>query len=216
MKIFTDKSSAVVHDSVYPADGTLSYMPGQVLVLSGGLAVPAQAGETGAVLGVCLSALEYGADGEAQVRAADSPTTVYACPAPEITATSGTTATVTAADIASFSNDDFNGGLLKLEGLGASSTNSGNVGDVYEVSDFDAGNKKFTIDDTLSGAVAEGDKFLVFPPVGTSFGVLDSNRKNIALTAATSGFAMRVVGWDVKNGNILVMANKHVYGTKAN
>lgn len=213
MKIYTDKISALAHESSYPAHAG-ALRRGQVVVLSGNTVQPAQAEQTNAILGICLENLGTGHPAGAHVRVADSPSTVYICDAPQITASSGSTTTVGATALAAFADDAFNGGVLKFISAGASSTNTASPGDLFSISDYSATNKTFTFEETLSGAVKSGDKFQVFPPIGSSLGALNTSIDGIVLTTATSNFALRVVGWDTQAGKLLLMANTHIFGNK--
>lgn len=217
MKIFCEKGNQIINEKAYPVGSSTVLKRGQLVKLSNGEVAACSAGETGSVLGLCLenhpsSTGLYAGNVNHTVRVADGPALVYMCPAPEITVTSGTTTTVAATGLGSFANDTFNNGRLKLISKGASSTNGGAIGDVYKISDYVAADKAFTINTTLSGAPAAGDKYQVFPVIGTSVGVLGTDIASYALTTATDSFAFRVVGWDLKNGNVYLMANKHVYG----
>lgn len=213
MNIYTDKISALTHESSYAADSG-ALRRGQIVVLSKNTVRPAQAQQTDAILGVCLENLESGHPTGAHVRVADSPSTVYACDAPQITATSGSTSTVGATALASFADDAFNGGVLKFIHPGASSTNSALPGDVFPITDYSGTDKTFTFEGTLSGAVAAGDTYQVFPPIGSSLGALDTSRDAIVLTTATNNFVLRVVGWETQAGKLLLMANTHIFGSK--
>lgn len=220
MKLISNKASFAIGEGEYEVASSTALKRGQVVKLSGGKVVSAATGETGAILGVCLEnhkgsfdLLDPRANGTA-VKVADSPSLVFASPAPEITATAGTTTTVSASALGSFADDAFNGGYARLKSKAANSTNGGTPGALYSVSDYDGTNKKLTLGVTLSGAVSVGDVYEVFPPIGACIGALDSGALKLALGSATSSFALRVVGWDTARGLVYLMADKHLYGNK--
>ena len=214
MNPYTDKTSALIHDSRYPAAEGVALHRGQVVILAENTVKPATAQQTGAILGICLDNLDAGHAADAMVCVADSPSTIFTCDAPEITVTSGTTSTVSDTTLATFTDDAFTGGALKFIRAAASGTNTTAPGTVYSVSDYTASNKTFTLGSTLSVAAASGDVYQVFPPIGASLGALNSTLDALILTTATSNFALRVVGWDTQAGKLLLMANVHLYGSK--
>ena len=214
MNIYTDKISALIHESAYPAaDGTALHR-GQVVVLSENAVRPAAVQQAEAILGVCLESLEASHPCGARVRVADSPSTIFICDAPQITVTSATTSSISATELAAFADDAFNSGVLKLVSTGPSSTNSGKPGTLYTISDYSATGKTFTLGSTLDTAAAAGDIYQIFPPIGASLGALNNTLDGIVLTAAANNFALRVVGWDTQAGKLLLMANVHIYGSK--
>lgn len=93
--------------------------------------------------------------------------------------------------------------MLKLVVRAASSTNSGAIGTVYGISDYTGTSKTFTLDETLAGAVAAGDQYEVYPPIGSSLGSLDTNRDRLTLGSAASDFALKVVGHDVRTAEFI-------------
>lgn len=206
MKIFCEKGNQIINEKAYSTASTLKR--GQVVKLSGGSAAAASASETAQLLGICLE------NKTGSVRVADGPALVFMCPAPEITVTTGSVTTVSASALGSFSDDAFNGGKLMLTYKASGSTNSGSIGDSYSVSDYDGTDKEFTLGTTLTGAPVAGDKYRVFPPIGSCLGALSSDSESLVLTTATANFSIRVVGWDLKNRAVYLMANSHVYGNK--
>lgn len=221
MEIIKDKSAAIIPEGEYNVAASTILRRGQVVVLTNGKVTAAGATQSDAILGVCLenhtgvaSLLDPRANGT-RVRVADGPTTVYACPAPIVTATGGSTTTVSATALAAFADDAFNSGKLKLVSRAASSTNSGKIGTVYGISDYAGTAKTFTLDTTLTGAVAAGDQYEVYPPMGASLGALDTNGEKLTLSTAASNFVLKVVGHDLVRGRIYLMAKLHVYAGSA-
>ena len=186
---------------------------GSLVKLSGGMVVAAAAAETGALLGVAAEnhsgsadALDPRADG-GKLLVVDDPAAVYQCAAPCVTATGGTAATLVAAGIAAFADDDFNGGSVKLVSKAADSANTDAVGTVRAITDFAASDKTFTLS---GGAPSAGDVYAVFPPVGFAKGGLNAGRDGIVLIAAAS-LPLRVIGADEAFNKINVMVKKHVF-----
>lgn len=221
MEIIKDKSAAIIPEGEYDVAASAVLRRGQVVVLTNGKAAAAGASQSGAILGVCLenhtgeaSLLDPRADGT-RVRVADGPATIYACPAPVVTATGGSTTTVVDTALAAFADDAFNTGKLKLVSHAASSTNGGAPGTVYGISDYAGSSKTFTLDQTLSGAVTAGDRYEVYPPIGASLGALDADGEKLTLNTAASDFVLKVVGHDVARGRIYLMAKLHVYAGSA-
>ena len=221
MELIQDKSTAIIPEGEYDVASNTVLRRGQVVVLTDGKVTAADASQSGAILGICLenhtgeaSYLDPRANG-VRIRVADGPNTIFACPAPVITATGGSTTTVADTALATFADDAFNGGVLKLLARAASSTNSGAIGTVYGISDYTGTSKTFTLDETLAGAVAAGDQYEVYPPIGSSLGSLDTNRDRLTLGSAASDFALKVVGHDVPNGRIYLMAKIHIYASSA-
>lgn len=221
MEIIKDKSAAIIPEGEYDVAASAVLRRGQVVVLTNGEVTAADAAQSGAILGVCLenhtgeaSLLDPRADGT-RVRVADGPATIYACPAPIVTATGGSTTTVVDTALAAFADDAFNTGKLKLVSRAASSTNGGAPGTVYGIADYAGSSKTFTLDQTLSGAVTAGDRYEVYPPVGASLGALDADGEKLTLNTAASDFVLKVVGHDVARGRIYLMAKLHVYAGSA-
>lgn len=194
---------------------------GQVVCLVEGLVVAAAANGTGRILGIAAEnhsgshdALDPRQNGT-KIRVYDAPDAIYRCKAPIVTAAGGSATTVTAATLAAFANDDFNGGYMKLVAKGANSTNTDPIGTVKRIADY-AYNATGTVSTFTveSGAAAcEGDQFEVFPPIGFKKGNLSSDRDALVLTA-TANLPMKVVGRLEENGEILMMANAHELGVE--
>ena len=195
---------------------------GQVVKLSDGLVVPVATPETGAILGVAAEshsgvadALNPRANG-ARILVIDDPGAVYQCKAPEVAQSDGTasatTLIATAATLATFADDDFNGGYVRLVRKAADSTNADPVGRVRRITDFTAATNTFTLES--GGTPCEGDVYAVFPPVGFAKGGLGSAHDTLGLRAATA-LPMRVVGGDRALGTVWLAAKKHVFAVDA-
>lgn len=198
---------------------------GQVVKLVEGLVVAAAKNEAGAILGVAAENHLGGADvlntraKGTKICVWDAPDAIFACPAPTFTATGGSATTVTTSTLAAFSNDDFNGGYLKLIAKGEGSKNTDPIGSVKRITDY-AYNSTGTISTftVASGAAAcTGDVYALFPPVTFAKGNLDSDaEKNVLgqklVLSATAALPIKVVGRNEDQNEIYVMAKSHVLG----
>ena len=210
----------ILSERSYPIAKATEVSVGQVVKLSVGKVVPVTASDTSAILGIAAEthtgaedALNPRSNGE-EIMVYDGPDLVFSCKAPTITVKSGTATTIVAdsdGGIAAFAADDFNGGLLQLVSLAASSTNTDVVGQIRKVSDFaDAsGTETFTVDS--AGTAAAGDVYRVYPPIGFAKGGYDSKACRYVLSGAAS-LGVKVVGWDKEHGLLLMMAKKHSLG----
>lgn len=204
--------SPIIPFREYPVGETTEIDRGQVVKLSGGKVVAAAAGETGAILGVAAEShtgAEDALNGRSNGRIIgvwDSPDTVFQCPAPTITITGGTATTLVATGIATFADDDFNGGFTVLISKAASSTNTDETGTVREITDFTAETKTFTV--PSGGTAYAGDVYAIIPPVGFAKGNFDAEGKKLVLTAAAA-LPVKVIGGDTQNAALRVMAKKH-------
>lgn len=219
MKPILDKSgSQVTAIGEYDIATSTNIPLGTAVQLSGGKVVAASAGLTTAMLGVAAETHTGAADtfnprnNGTKIKVYDSPTQVFETTAPQITATSGTTTTIVATGIASYSDDDFNGGYAKLISKAAGSTNTDPVGTVYEITDFTASSKTFTIP-TAGGAVTANDVFAIFPPVGFAKGNLDSTFTKYDLSA-TASICIKTVGRDIDRNKVFVEATLHSNSNK--
>ena len=189
---------------------------GQVVKLTGGMVAAAAAAETGEILGVAAEnhtgaadALNVRNDGKV-IRVYDAPDQVFACPAPVITCASGSaTSIVAGSDLATFADDDFNGGLLMLVEKAEGSTNTDAIGTVRSISDFTATSKTFTV--SSGGTPTAGDKYAVFPPVGFAKGNLSADGTKLVLTA-TANLPIKVAGCELQGRNVLLVPAVHAQG----
>lgn len=221
MEIVKDKTAVIIPEGEYDVATSTVLRRGQVVVLTDGKVTAASEDQSSAILGICLenhsgeaSLLDPRANGT-KIRVADGPSTIFACPAPVVTATGGSVSTVVAGALATFSDDTFNGGLLKLVARTSASTNSGALGDIYRISDYTGESKTFTLDSALTGAVTSDDQYEVYPPIGSALGALDTDKDRLTLETAASNFVFKVVGHDVTHGRLYLMAKLHVYATCA-
>lgn len=194
---------------------------GQVVVLSAGLVVAAAAAPTGQILGVAAEnhsgvadALDPRANGT-KIMVFDDPELIYQCPAPRVAATGGSATTMTASTLAAFSNDDFNGGYMKLVEKAAGSTNTDPIGKIDRIADY-AYNSTGTVSTftkASGGTPYAGDVYEIYPPIGFKKGNLDTNREKLILTA-TASLALKVVGRDDTLGLVNIMAHLHALGVE--
>jgi hypothetical protein len=191
---------------------------GEVVKLTADKVVAVAAAETTAILGIsaenhtgAADALNTRSNGT-KILIEDSPTAVYECEAPEITATSGTTTTIVSTSGLStdLADNDFIGGYAKLTYKGSSSTNTDPVGTIYTISDSDASNQDVTIN-TAGGAVTAGDKFKIFPPFGFQKGNFDSDGLGMVYSASAA-VPLKVVGRDLDKETIELYAAFHLFG----
>ena len=223
MKFF-QKLDGGVHVSAreYDVASDTAITEGQLVKLSGGSVVSADAGETGALLGVAAEnhsgaadALDPRANGT-KILVIDDPDAIYQCRAIPVAqgsgAASATTLIARSVDLAAFADDDFNGGYVKCVEKDASSTNTDPVGKVRRITDFTAASKTFTLES--GGTPCEDDVYEVFPPVGFAKGNLNSAKDGLVLSA-TANLPVRVTGADVALGKINVMVKKHVFAVDA-
>lgn len=222
MKLY-QKADGGVLKSVreYDIAASTAIKRGQVVKLTEGLVIAASASENGRILGVAMEnhsgaadALDPRANGT-KILVCDAPDAIFACPVPVVTASGGSATTVTASTLAAFSNDDFNGGYLKLIEKGAGSTNTDPIGTVKRITDY-AYNSTGTVSTftVASGATAcSGDKFELYPPRGFAKGNLDSGIEKLILTA-TAGLPLKVVGRNEDASEIYLMANAHFLGVE--
>ncbi len=203
----------------YPIATNAAIAAGQVVKLSGGLVTAASAAETGALLGVAAEnhpgtadTLDPRANG-AEILVYDSPELIFECPAPVITAASGSATTIVPAsgDVDSTSADDaFNGSILVLVAKAAASTNTDPVGKHITVSDYA---KSGTVITKASGGTpSAGDKYEVYPTLGAAVGgvgSLDSSTRSKLVVSAKGATSLRVVGHDFDRHMLRCMAALH-------
>lgn len=197
----------------YPIAADTKILVGQVVKLENGKVVAAAVNESGAILGIAnethegtADALNVRANGK-EILVADGPEQLMECAAPLVTATGGSATTVVATGLGSFSASDLQGGMMKLDKLAEASTNTDGVGTVKEIENFADGT--FTV--PSGGAAASGDQFRVFPPIGFAKGNLTADGLGLSL-AAVDSISLKVVGWDLERGKILLLASKHALG----
>lgn len=119
--IYDVNGSQVTSIKEYDVDTSTVISIGQVVKLSAGKVVLAVAGETTPILGIAYENHSGAADtlnprsNGTRIKVMDGPQSVYECTAPQVTATGGSTSTVAVSGLNGvFSDDDFNGGKIKL------------------------------------------------------------------------------------------------------
>lgn len=221
MRVINNGGNGVITAREYPIAYNTEIKRGAVVKLSSGLV--AKAGDTDVILGIAAEshkgvadALNPRANGTV-IQVHDNPGIVIEVAAPVFeanggTAVSGTTKGTVTADSAQLagSNDAFNGGYVKLK-KAASTSAFGPEGCVKKINDFATATassvttKTITIEELDIGAAADGDEFWLFPPVGSSTGImsLSSDATGIVCTgvAATK---LKVVGHDLERNKILL------------
>lgn len=192
----------------YPIAADTAVERGQAVKLVNGLVVAATAADTSELLGVAAEshdgtedALNERSNGK-KILVYDADDTLFACPAPVVTAAAGGSATtLIAAELATFANDDFKGGYVKLVSKAEGSLNADSVGQVREITGSTASSKTFTLEE--GGTPAEGDVYAVFPPIGFAKGNFDATITKLTLSA-TAAIKMKVAGHETDAGNILL------------
>lgn len=202
----------------YPIAHDTAIAKGQVVKLSGALVVTAAANETGAILGVAAEnhpgaadVLDPRANGT-EILVWDNPELISECPVSVITAASGSATTLVpvSGDVAaSVADDGYNGGVLVLIAKAADSANTDPVGKRITVTDY---TKSGTVIAKASGGVpSAGDRYELYPAVGSTVCGLDSGRQKLTVSAAGAA-ALRVIGHDYDRHMIRCMAVKHALG----
>ena len=220
MKFYQKLDGAVLISArEYDIAADTAIQDGQIVKLADGRVVAAAANETGAILGIAAEnhsgqndALDIRADGT-RIKVIDDPATVMQCAAPEITAAAGGSATaLIAAELATFANDDFKGGYVKLISKAEGSTNTDEIGDVRRIEGSTASSKTFTLEE--GGTPAEGDVYALFPPIGFNKGNLNATGTAIVLTA-TANLPLKLIGHDRKLNKINLIAGKHLFAVNS-
>ena len=202
----------------YPIAYNTAVSKGQVVKLSGALVVTAGASETGAVLGVAAENHPGTADvlnprsNGTEILVYDNPELISECPVSVIAAASGSATTIVPAsgDVsASVANDGYNGAVLVLIGKASGSANTDPVGKHIDVADYTASGTVIT--KASGGAPSAGDKYEMYPAIGSTICGLDSDRQRLVVSA-TGATALRVIGHDYGRHMIRCMAVKHALG----
>lgn len=205
MRPIMDVNGGVIHSArEYDIAPATAVSIGQVVKLSAGLITPADAAETGAILGYAAEnhtgegdALNFRADGK-KIIVWDAPAAVAESPAPVLTATGGTATTITVGGMAAFAADAFKGGCVK-----------GPNGNVRRVTASAVASGVLTLTVEAGEVPAENDRYMLFPPVGFTGGNLDAGKKKLILTA-TAALPLMVMGRDEINNMIWTVATKHL------
>ncbi len=203
----------------YPIAAATAIKEGSYVKLASGKVINVVAGETAAILGIAMEPHTGTADtfnvrsNGTAIRVNDSPTLVTEFAAPQATATSGSTTTFAATALATFVDDDFKGGFLKIISKVSTSTNTDPVGTTYEITGSTAATKLFTFA-AAGGAITVGDVMEIFPPIGFAKGNFDATFSKYDLTA-TAAMPIKVSGMDMPRNLVLVEAALHLNGNKA-
>ena len=202
----------------YPVAGGTEIRTGSVVKLSAGLVAAAAAAATGAVLGIAAESHPGAADAfnpranGAEILVYDNPGLIFECPVSVITAASGSATTIVPAsgDVAAAAADDsYNNSVLVLVSKAAGSANTDPIGTRIVVSDYA---KSGTVITKAGGGVpAAGDRYEMYPALGSAVCGLDAGRKNLVVSAS-GATSIRVVGHDFDRGMIRCMAVKHALG----
>lgn len=219
MKVRFDVTGSQIHKArEYDIATNTSIAVGQIVKLVNGLVVAAVAGETSPILGIAAESHTGTADAlnernnGTKILVTDSPTLAFGCKAPLVTATGGTATTIVDTELATFVDDDFVGGYVKLAEKVSGSAIEDGEGTVYRITASVAATNTLTIDKTTAGVVKAGDKFLLFPPIGFGKGNLAADG-GLSL-AATAALPIRVVGRDETVDEVHFMAALHELGNK--
>lgn len=190
----------------YPIAYNTAVKAGAVVSLSGGAAALAT---TAALLGVTAEnhpgtadALNPRANGTG-ILVYDNPELIFECNAPTFACAGGSTTTVTAASsvVAASTADIFNGGLLV-----------GPDGVEHTVADYAQAESVSTFTVATTTAPTAADVYTLYPPIGGTGVGLSSD--GTAVTLASAGAKLKVVGWDKERGKIRLMAVEHALGVE--
>jgi len=202
----------------YPIAAATAITAGQVVKLSAGLVVSATASETGAILGIAAEnhsgetdALNLRADGT-EIAVFDNPELIFECPAPVIAAASGSATTIVPAtgDVAAAAADDaYNNSVLVLIGKASGSGNTDPLGTHIVVADY--AKTGTVITKAEGGTPSAGDRYEMYPALGSKVGGLDSDRMRLVVSAQ-GATAIQVIGHDFERHMIRCMAVKHALG----
>jgi hypothetical protein len=168
-------------------------------------------------------------DGKTRMKIYESPSACFKVPAIETSAltsgsgagTWGSTDLITGTTTGS--DDLLNGGKIKIKTKAAASTMTSNVGDVVNITDYDAVSSANGIISVAVGTPITGDKAYLFPPIGGKLiepTPTDTDHNlGVALPAASSaaGTCLIVVDHDLDNNKIIVRvaANVHQFSGHA-
>ena len=198
----------------YPIASGTAIRAGQVVQLSGGKVISAAAAQTGAILGIAAEnhpgtadALNPRANGE-RIYVCDSPFLLFECPVPVLSAASGSATTVVLSSLAAaLADDSLNNGVLVLKEKAAESGNTDPLGKQISITDYA---KSGTVITKASGGTpSAGDKYELYPPIGSAVAALDSTYFSHLVLTASGATAIRVVGHDFERGRLRCMASLH-------
>lgn len=208
----------------YPIASVTAIKLGAVVKLSGGLVVAASATETGAILGIAAEMHSGVADAlnprnnGTDILVYDNPELIFECPAPVISAASGSATTIVpkSGDVdANAADDSFNGSVLVLVELGSSSTNTDPVGKHIGITDYAKSGTVMT--KASGGAPSAGDKYEVYPAIGAAVGgiaSLDSTALSKLVVTTVGATKIKCVGHDYERHTVRLMAVEHTLGVE--
>ena len=195
----------------YPIAYNTAISAGQVVKLSAGLVVAADANESGAILGIAAEnhpgtedPLNLRANGT-EILVWDDPDLMFECKAPTFKASGGSATTVTAAtsQVAGTTADMFNGGFLVSP-----------KGNKRAITDFANASTTNTFTVPSGETAANNDVYTCYPPVGFKSGFrLDTNKSGLILSN-TGLSSIKVVGYDFERGMVRLMAYFHALGVQ--
>lgn len=207
----------------YPIAYNTNISEGMVVKLSGGLVVAAVAAETGPILGIAAEMHTGSTDplnlrnNGTEILVYDNPELLFDCPAPKFAAASGSATTIVpkSGDVdADAADDSFNGSILQLVELGASSSNTDPIGKRITVTDYA---KSGTVITKASGGTpSAGDVYEVYPVIGAAVGGIAGLDTSISkLGLATAGATkIKCVGHDYARHTVRLMAVEHSMGVE--
>jgi len=217
MKVNRSIDASMSSEQSYLIASATDIEEGQVVKKSAGKVVLADVGETAAILGVAKENHTGTADAfnvrnnGTQISVLDSPNTIFEAAAPQATATSGSATTMAATGLAVFADDDFIAGFIKLIEKGDASANTDALGTLYEVTDYTAATKLFTV---ASGAThTAGDVYEIYAPQGFQKGNLDSTISKVVLTT-NAAIPFRIYGQDFERSLCYYTAALHLNANK--
>lgn len=206
-----DVSGAVLQsEREYDIASATNVAAGALVKLDKGLVTGAAAAETGPVLGITAEAHTGGADAlnprndGTRIIVRDAPGAIFACPAPVVTALSGSNATTV----------KFTGAT----GVGANAYDGGYIKDktgaVRRITATAESSGTITLTVDSGYAVAADDLVILYPPVGCALLGLNTDGTGIDITK-TGAAALKVVGRDEAAGEIWLMAARHLLANTA-
>lgn len=216
MKAIQKNGEVILSKREYDIAAATDIKEGQVVKIAAGLVVSAVAGETGAILGIAAENHTGVADAlnprnnGTKILVMDDPMAILACDAPVFEATGGSATTVTTDELGAYSADDFNNGFLVLVEKVANSTNTDAIGTVKQITDYAYASSgtvsTFTV--ASAGTANDGDKYMLFPPVGLAKGQLDTAIQKWVATAVTCT-SLKVLGRDIEAGEVFFKTASH-------
>lgn len=142
-----------------------------------------------------------------------SPTAVFACTAPTLTAvaTSNAVQINVTGTLGDYADNDLIGGYLELKTKDATNgTTTDAVGTKRLITD--SANSTKLINAAFTNGAATGDIFYCYPPIGLNFELASGTTMSIAVDTAGP---LRVAGWDFDRKEVFVVANIHQLGHPA-